>query len=41
MKDMTTENQGRQQEVDSPAEYARISGTCNGQLRFVASKARR
>ena len=30
---MVAENQRRQQGVDSPAEYARISASCNGQLR--------
>lgn len=41
MKDMTAENQERQQAVDTPAEYARISAACNGQLRFAAADARR
>jgi hypothetical protein len=40
MKDMTAENHERQQAVDSPAEYARISRSCNGQLQGIAARFR-
>jgi len=36
--DMMTENQRRQQMVDSRAEYARVSASCNGQLRGIAAR---
>jgi len=39
--DMTTENQARQHDVDTPAEYRRVSMSCNGQIRAIASRAQR
>jgi hypothetical protein len=37
-REMTEENQQRQREVDTVAEYDRVSASCNGQLRGVASR---
>ena len=38
MDEMTEENARRQRLVDSPQEYARIAGACNGQLRAAAMR---
>lgn len=39
-KEMEQDNQARQQEVDTPEEYARISSSCNGELRDIAQEFR-
>ncbi len=38
MNEMTAENQQRQLDIDTVAEYDRISASCGGQLRGIASK---
>lgn len=38
--EMADENTSRQSEVDSPAEYRRVSSSCNGQLSDIAAHAR-
>ena len=38
LAEMTQENQRLQQGVDTPAEYARVSASCNGQLRTVVGR---
>lgn len=38
-REMLEENVARQKEVDSPAEYTRLSNVCNGQLSLIAGQA--
>lgn len=41
IKDMEAENVRRQQQVDSPEEYARLAHVCQGQLTVIADNYRR
>ena len=38
LSEMTRENEERQKTIDSPAEYKRITASCNGQLRDIANR---
>lgn len=38
LQEMSQENERLQQTIDTPQEYARITASCNGQLRAIASQ---